>query len=653
MNSIESAKPLAVASSFQPFKAVAKVARQISQSLSAIFRRMDQQPASLGPQYGQRFDSKAPEGTTLNGYRILGDKAKGVEPGFTALKDWDPQDDIDLKTAGHALNTAGRQWLEDRLHGNLKDERLLETLQTSIRTLAADGDLSATHAKLLQGMSDFPSDNAMQAFRNCPDEDSELVDKIVQMSLEKIVDARNTPEMAPLHQGLKDHLMQTQLKFTEKHYIKLDYYEKNKICGRYTLPFAKTKALAGIPILGNLLHKLGKLTTPREINRGAVNEKLANDLMQKLGMQTQTLDLVHGSYEDGTPKLLLDSTHIEGFNDFDGEKNATKGSVYIKDGVLVKNTPLPDDPPGEFNGPPKLHTGIKDLGDKKVMMLLLADRDALGSKGGNKGFVGDQFFAIDPGHALEGKLLSKRGDVHSDLSFDPASSLASKDYKNFSIFDQSTFAEKMAGVRKLQQLEGEDSALFDEYAKEYGPPSNEHEALNFQEQLRKTKEQYIGRKEDILNTFASRLAVDNYSFGGSIDSNPELKRNYRDQTLNLLDGLEKLTSTTVGTAQGKENGVRLEIPQILKPEHRKAWDVRQNGEHIEFTFDGKAAEAQKILKTLEDYGNKLVNPPAPYTIQNSKGQITLSVPREQILQAQSALSYSQIMHYKHPTGDHP
>lgn len=644
MNNIESGKFSTVANSFKPFKAIAIVGQKISQALNSLFKRMDQQPASFGPQFGQRFYGKAAEGTTLNGYRVLGDKAKGVEPGFTALKDWHPEDDAKLLDPQHNLNTAARQWLEDRLHGNLKDERLLDTLQTSIDTLAADGNRSAAQTSLLQGMRDFPAADGMLAFMQC--RDKELVNEITQMSLQSIVAEKDSLDV-PLYQSLKDHLMQTQPKFTDKHYIKLDYYEANKtLLGNYTIPYAKTKALGGIPVLGNLLHKLGKIISPREINQGAVNEKLANDLMQVLGMKTQTLDLIHSSYKDGTPKLLLDGTHISGFNDFDGEKNATQGSVYIKDGVLVKNTRLPSDPPGEFNGPPALHSDIKDLGDKKVMMLLLADRDALGSKGGNKGFVGDQFFAIDPGHALESKLLSKRGDVHSDLSFDPASSLASKDYKNFSIFDQSTFAEKMAGVRKLQQLQGSDSALFDAYTEEYGP-ENGHEALNFREQLRKTQEQYIGRRNDILHTFSSRLAVDNYHFGDSIDSNPELKRNYRDQTLNLLDGLEKLTSTTVGTAQGKKNGLRLTIPQIQKPEHRKAWDVRQNDEHIEFTFDGKAAEAQKILKTLEDYGSQLANPPAPYTIQSSKGQITLSVPREKILLAQSALSYSQIMQYKH------
>lgn len=637
------ASPTAAAS-LRPISALAKIAGKIADGLSRIFKRMDTQQASFGPQFGVRFASKAAPGTTLNGYRVLGDKAKGVEPGFTALKDWHPTDDDKLQQPGHALHSAGRDWVAGQLLTNLGAERaqLVLALQKGMATLTNEGGLSAGQAAMVKGMGNLSDPTALL---RCTDRD--LVRDIAHHALGEIMAQRDSAECAPLYQSLKDHLMETQLQFTEKHYIKLDYYEANKsLVGNYTIPYAKTKAIFSMPVVGNLLHKLGKSISPREINQGAVNEKLANDLMGVLGMKTQTLDLVKSTHADGTPKLMLDSTHIQDFNDFDGEKNATKGSVYIQHGVLVKNSRLPTDLPGEFNGPPQLHSGIEELGDKKVMLLLLADRDALGSKGGNKGYVDKQFFAIDPGHALEEKLLSKRGDVKSDLSFDPASAIGPKDYKNFSIFDQSTFAQKMEGVRKLQQLQGRDSALFDEYAKQYGP-ENGSKALDFREQLLTTQAQYIGRRNDILQTFSSRLAVDNYRFGDEIDNNPELKRNYRDQTLNLLDGLEKLTSTTVGRADGNKDGVRLNIPQLLKPADRKAWDVQQNGSNIVFSFQGKPAEARKMLETIRDFCRQTGAQSLPEFETDGAGAITLSVPRDQILQAQSALGYSQIMQYKH------
>lgn len=631
--------------SFKPFSALAKVAEKIARGLGSIFKRMDSQPASFGPQFGVRFATQAAPGTTLNGYRVLGDKAKGVEPGFTALKDWQADDDAHLRQPGHALHGAAKQWVVEQMRAGVGSHcpALAQTVHAAVELLAREGAGDAARADMLKTMQD-PQKGRLH-FIMCTDR--QLVNEIAEHALTLLVENDSPIETAHVHDALKQHLMETQPKFTEKHYIKLDYYEANKsLTGNYTIPYAKTKTIGYFPVVSNLLHKLGKSISPREINQGAVNEKLANDLMGVLGMKTQTLDLVKATYADGTPKLMLDSTHIQGFNDFDGKKDAAKGSIYIKDGVLVKNSRLPTDSPGEFNGPPQLHTGIEELGDKKVMMLLLADRDALGSNGGNKGYVANQFFAIDPGHALEEKLLSKRGDVKSDLSFDPASAAGPRDYKNFSIFDQSTFAQKMEGVRKLQQLQGRDSALFDEYAKQYGP-ENGSEALDFRDQLLATQAQYIGRRNDILQTFSSRLAVDNYEFGAQVDNDPALKRNYRDQTLNLLDGLEKLTSTTVGRADGKKDGVRLNIPQVRKPADRKAWDVRQNGDNIVFSFHGKPAEARKMLETLRDFCRQTSVQSLPDFATDGAGAITLSVPRDQILQAQSALDYSRIMQYKH------
>ena len=102
--------------------------------------------------------------------------------------------------------------------------------------------------------------------------------EIVQQTVKHIVAAHDSPAAAPLYQDLKQHLMASQPQFTEKHYIKLDYYETDKsIFGNYTIPYDKTKAMAGIPVLGNLGHQWAKSVSPREINSGAVSEKLAND----------------------------------------------------------------------------------------------------------------------------------------------------------------------------------------------------------------------------------------------------------------------------------------------------------------------------------------------------------------------------------------
>ena len=110
---------------------------------------------------------------------------------------------------------------------------------------------------------------------------------------------------------------------------------------------------------------------------------------------------------------------------------------------------------------------MSELGRNKILLLLMADRDALGSTGGNKGYVGNSFIGIDPGHALEGGLLGRRGDVRSDFSFAQPGLVPSLGYKNFSMFDQSTLAEKMEGVRMIASLARSkaDTGIFDSYAR--------------------------------------------------------------------------------------------------------------------------------------------------------------------------------------------
>lgn len=644
-----------------------KIANEISKALGGVFQRLEHGLASLGSQlknklvgqaavhranemaedigrqFGQRFAAQAPEGTTLHGYRILGDKVKGVEPGFVALKDWSPQDDTELQQSGQPLHTAGCAWIIQQSAADppqYKDvgdfiERAIG-MQATYPGGVSDADLDILRAD--------PSGKSLSDWPN-----KELQKNVASMALVLVASEAESDKPSIAYQDLKKHLMAGQLKFTEKHYIKLDYYEANRsLMGKYTLPSDKAKDIAGIPVLGKILHQLGKLETPKEINRGAVYEKMSNDLMQAMGLNTQTLEIVEGKYADGTPKLLLDSTHIQDFNDFDGAKNATKGAIYIKDGVLVKNTRLPSDPPGQFNGPPRLHTEIQAMGRNKIKMLLLADRDALGSKGANKGYANNQFFAIDPGHALNHKLLKKRDDVHSDLSFDPASRIKSMDYKNFSIFDQCTFAEKMEGVRDIQKMKetGADTQIFDQYIHDYSDPKSD--ALNFKENLIKTKEMYLGRRDNILDIFASRLAVDHYSFGADIDNDPERKRDYRDQTLNLLDGLEKLTSQTVGTANGEDDGIALAMPKVKA---RSAWDVKEDKKNIIFTMETKGeagdAKAERIADDVRISLLFLNHQSQSYMGHTDRHKVVLRVPKDQILQVQSALSYEKIMNFKH------
>ena len=126
-------------------------------------------------------------------------------------------------------------------------------------------------------------------------------------------------------------------------------------------PFLKGGAVKGA------FFRAFRLTTANAASAGAVAEALANDLTRAMGVQTQELSLVKGRYSDGHEKLMLVSKFANGYRDFDGN--------FLKDGRLVGR----QDAHGNVIEQPE------DIGRYKAMFLLLADRDAVGSHGQNKG----------------------------------------------------------------------------------------------------------------------------------------------------------------------------------------------------------------------------------------------------------------------------
>ena len=170
-------------------------------------------------------------------------------------------------------------------------------------------------------------------------------------------------------------------------------------------------------------------------------------------------------------------------------------------------------------------------------------------------------------------------------------------YKNFSMFDQSTLAEKMEGVRMIASLARSkaDTGIFDSYAREFG--SNRAAEADFARNLNKTKQLYEGRRDDIPRIFQERLAVDTFQFGVSGGGEHVARR---DACLNLLDCLEKLTSPTVMTTRG---GIGLAYPQIADPDQRREWRVRQDAQSGELVFScaGTPRQIAAALRGLEAF----------------------------------------------------
>jgi hypothetical protein len=277
-------------------------------------------------------------------------------------------------------------------------------------------------------------------------------------------------------------------------------------------------------------------------------------------------------------------------------------------------------------------------------MLGLADRDAIGSRGDNKGRCGNTFAGIDPGHSLEvgedsrfaTNLMSFK-NVHSDFSFEQPGKLGdklSKGYKNFSVFQDRPYLEKMKGIESWLALResGDDLALFDAYLETFTGVDHSgeyHPELDFREKIASMRDAYVARRDYILDdVFADRVPF------LSNDRQP-----YGKPALEVVDALEKLTSVT---SMASPNGVvSLEHPQVLS---RVRWDMAEVGDRVTFvTKNGAEAEAKIAAFNLE---NPL--PPGVVLKKSPNGALALIVPKDQVIALSQCLNEQAIIQHKHP-----
>lgn len=345
-------------------------------------------------------------------------------------------------------------------------------------------------------------------------------------------------------------------RLTERHIVKLDYNENDRRVrhdaahiGTFRLPVRN--AIKGGAFKGAFFRAF-RLTTANEASAGAVAEALANDLTRAMGVPTQELSLVKGRYSDGHEKLMLVSKFAHGYKDFDGN--------FLKDGRLVGR----QDAHGNVIEQPE------DIGRYKAMFLLLADRDAVGSHGQNKGIVNGQFFAIDPGHSLEGNGAAL--EIHDDFSFkDTQGGVFEKRFLNFSVFDDSNRSEKLKGMVAIRDafVRGDFDNIFNEYEARF-PADDPHadQALGsaIRSRLGEMRAEFNGQYDRMMGVFGGQLAVydhflaltpgDDATACGVIDA---------------VENLERLTSPTVATS--KHGEVQLRHLEVT-PETRVPWKVR-------------------------------------------------------------------------------
>ena len=238
---------------------------------------------------------------------------------------------------------------------------------------------------------------------------------------------------------------------------------------------------------------------------------------------------------------------------------------------------------------------MESLGKYKAFFLLTADRDGIGKRGQNKGFAGGKFFAIDPGHSLEGN--GKYLQISDDLSFkDTYGKSAKPRFNNFSVFDDDTFFSKLSGVANLRDLAktGAFTKVFDDYRAAFNP--NEEGISDAEKAIRQKVVASIDAKKAEFEESLKKVlgaVVNHLDLYDDLDKQPPAVRQGAVET---VANLEKLTSPT--TWVSKKGKVALTHLEVL-PETRTPWRGALMGDKILYRTDKPLSlETSQLLEGL-------------------------------------------------------
>ena len=387
--------------------------------------------------------------------------------------------------------------------------------------------------------------------------------------------------------------------YTDTHIAKLDYNESDHAsrfrtgsAGSFRLPKRVISKNAGVGnVIKNTFYRTFRLTDAKSASVGAVAEAFANDLTRLAGIPAQELSIIEGQYSDGKPKLMLEAKFAQGYRD---------AEHYLHDGYIART-----DAEGTLRA-----MSVPEMGAYKALFFLLGDRDAVGSHGQNKGIIGAEgnaptFFAIDPGHSLEGNGPAL--EIHDDFSFrDTQAATFEKRFLNFSIFDDTLRSEKFRGILKLRELQQQNTlaTLFANYAAAFPTNTNDPErnALNtaILARLTEMRTEAEGQLTRILDVFQPQLALFD-ALGGGARAN---------LALDALENVEKLTSQTASTSPKGE--VTLNHLRIL-PGTRTAWQATVQDGRLVFTTQapvprGQVAGLSQTLDRALTGANAVLNP---------------------------------------------
>lgn len=481
------------------------------------------------------------KGQVIGIYEFVKMKGAGVEPGFDGTKAWMSCHDEQLVTKGTKLNNEAYSIVSDLLNG--KDIG---------NTIEQRTEIKDTCNEIKEEIEHLPS------FSKAFDENGLLSDRLIDE-----IFSNDT-----LKNDIKGLIKQTDPYFCTLEHVKMDYSESDLKGNKVRIPKERSKGF---------FHREFSAKTKEQANLAAIKETIATDLMHAMGVNAQKARLVPASYADGSLKLMISSDHMSAIKD-DHEVKFETLTGKIIDGILVKT---------DETGNKTSDDAVEGWGRNKILMLMLADRDAIGSRGDNKGRLGNDFAAIDPGHSLEGYM--KLRNINSDFSFEQPHTIKSMKFKNFTVFDDSSFKEKMEGIKQLYNMrkEGKDTAVFDSYIAYFREaatdksPNVQKEYYNYIKKIEDLRQSFIERRDYILDeVFSQRLEFAN--------DEPYI--------LEALDKLEKLTSKKVRntSATGK---IELRHLQVDGNSNRTIWNINRDGDGYKLSCSNIPSQKLDSLKT--------------------------------------------------------
>ncbi len=502
-------------------------------------------------------------------YIRLGNKEKGVEPGFNALRAWRTEDTFRINDSDDDYYKF--LW---RVFNELKNKQEILNPRSFINFLKEKnkkqyGDpLPEKYERRLNLIYDHIKQGIQFGKLH-------FQIRKPSMDVDDLMRLAGDPE-EPMHQLAKAILQGTQKEFTKLHFIKLDYDITGKwfkTFGTVGVPWEKAKAkkhkilnkeIPGSATIHKVIHWIGTHKKRREKNWGAVKEALANDIFELRQTKGQNLRLILTKYSDEYPMILLEGEEVEGpngetYHDFeghllgDGEKQRI--AVWHENELWLNYV--------KING--KIYpVDMASLATLKMQALFNGDYDKVGASGGNLGFIIQNgkavVYNIDPGKSFDKvSKIDKEFEVNSDCS-------CYIHHKNFSMFNGALLSDEIQGVKNVLENHRAVLAKVDEYIGIF-----DEGELDFGKELKEIRQHLVDQEQKIRKLFGNRLDL---SAG----------------ELNLLDDFEKQTSPTIKEVKFKErkkDGVttpggilKLARPEVVRGK-RTEWSMKkQDNQYI-------------------------------------------------------------------------